>query len=82
MPTRGNVERMESLQSAAVGLLEMKKNVDRVEQEIRTLRAQKEALEDQGSEIMDVSEDAADINKHLVSISRFVPYRVVSRTVR
>lgn len=58
---------MESLQSAAVGLLEMKKNVDRIEQEIRTLRAQKEALEDQGSEIMDVSEDAADINKHLVS---------------
>lgn len=72
MPTRGNVERMESLQSAAVGLLEMKKNVDRIEQEIRTLRAQKEALEDQGSEIMDVSEDAADINKHLVSAKRFV----------
>jgi len=64
------VERMESLQAAASGLLDMKKNVDRVEQEIRTLRAQKEALEDQGSELMDVSEDAGDLNKHLTHIRK------------
>lgn len=66
---------MESLQAAAAGLLEMKRNIDRVEQEIRTLAAQKEALmEDQGeqgSDGMDMSEDAGESNKHLVS--NFMP---------
>ena len=40
MPTRANIERLENLQTAAASLLEMKKNVDRVEQEIRVLQAQ------------------------------------------
>ncbi|KAF9513258.1 hypothetical protein BS47DRAFT_1317687 [Hydnum rufescens UP504] len=40
MPTRANIERLENLQTAAASLIEMKKNVDRVEQEIRVLQAQ------------------------------------------
>jgi hypothetical protein len=67
MPTKANIERMEALQAAAAGLLEMKKNVDRVEQEIRGLKAQRDAVE--GSEIHDQSEEAGDGNKHLVSMN-------------
>lgn len=67
MPTKPNIERMEALQGAAAGLLEMKKNVDRVEQEIRTLKAQRDAAE--GSEIPDQSEEAGDGNKHLVRLN-------------
>jgi hypothetical protein len=40
MPTRANIERLENLQTAAASLIEMKKNADRVEQEIRVLQAQ------------------------------------------
>lgn len=65
MPTKPNIERMESLQIAVAGLLEMKKNVDRAEQEIRTLKAQRDAVE--GSEIRDQSEEAGEGNKHLVN---------------
>lgn len=40
MPTRENIEMFEDLLTAAGGLVEMKRQVDRVEQEIRTSRAQ------------------------------------------
>lgn len=40
MPTAGNLERMEALQNAALGLLDMKKILDRVEQDVRTLKSQ------------------------------------------
>lgn len=68
MPTKPNIERMEALQGAAAGLLEMKKNVDRVEQEIRTLKAQRDAVE--GSEILDQSEEVGDGNKHLSNVRK------------
>ncbi|KAG8908175.1 swr complex subunit [Tulasnella sp. 403] len=39
MPTSANLEKMEALQAAAAGLVDMKKMVDRVDQEIRVLKA-------------------------------------------
>jgi len=39
MPTSANLEKMEALQTAANGLLDMKKMVDRVEQEVLNLKA-------------------------------------------
>ncbi|OCF36012.1 SWR1-complex protein 4 [Kwoniella heveanensis BCC8398] len=44
MPTRGNIEMFDSLLQAAGSLIDMKRQVDRVEQELRTVRAQKEGL--------------------------------------
>ncbi|KAK8850634.1 hypothetical protein IAR55_004553 [Kwoniella newhampshirensis] len=44
MPTRGNLEIFESLLQAASALIDMKRQVDRVEQELRTVRAQREGL--------------------------------------
>lgn len=81
---------MEGLQAAAAGLLEMKKNVDRIEQEIRTMKAQKENFEDPGSDIMDQSEEPLDGIKHLVCNNRLptktsailivigIPFRIIS----
>ncbi|KAI9637016.1 uncharacterized protein MKK02DRAFT_26456 [Dioszegia hungarica] len=40
MPTRENIEIFDSLLAAAGGLIDMKRQVDRVEQEVRTLKAQ------------------------------------------
>jgi DNA methyltransferase 1-associated protein 1 len=42
MPTRVNLEVFERVLQAAGGLVDMKRQVDRVEQEVRTLRAQRE----------------------------------------
>jgi DNA methyltransferase 1-associated protein 1 len=44
MPTRDNLEVFDRLLHAAGGLVDMKRQVDRVEQEVRTLRAQKEGF--------------------------------------
>nr|XP_019050766.1 SWR1-complex protein 4 [Kwoniella bestiolae CBS 10118]OCF29696.1 SWR1-complex protein 4 [Kwoniella bestiolae CBS 10118] len=44
MPTRTNIEMFDSLLQAAGALIEMKRQVDRVEQELRTVKAQKEGL--------------------------------------
>nr|XP_019007840.1 SWR1-complex protein 4 [Kwoniella pini CBS 10737]OCF46621.1 SWR1-complex protein 4 [Kwoniella pini CBS 10737] len=44
MPTRSNIEMYDSLLQAAGALVEMKRQVDRVEQELRTVKAQKEGL--------------------------------------
>ncbi|TYJ52625.1 SWR1-complex protein 4 [Cryptococcus floricola] len=44
MPTRQNLEVLEGLLGAGAALVEMKRQVDRVEQELRTVRAQKEGL--------------------------------------
>ena len=44
MPTRTNVELLERLLISAGALVDMKRQFDRVEQEIRTLRAQKEGF--------------------------------------
>jgi DNA methyltransferase 1-associated protein 1 len=42
MPTKTNADKFEALLGAAQNLLDMKKQVDRAEQELRILRAQKE----------------------------------------
>lgn len=42
MPTIRNVNRLESLMNATQALVDMKKQVDRVETEVRILKAQKE----------------------------------------
>lgn len=42
MPTRSNVEELEGLFGAVTALVDMKRQVDRVSQEVRMLRAQKE----------------------------------------
>lgn len=42
MPTRGNIEEFDGLLGAAGALVDMKRQVDRVAQEVRTLRAQRE----------------------------------------
>jgi DNA methyltransferase 1-associated protein 1 len=44
MPTRPNLDMLERVFGAAAGLVEMKRQVDRVEQELRTLKAQKEGF--------------------------------------
>ncbi|WVQ81708.1 hypothetical protein IAT38_003833 [Cryptococcus sp. DSM 104549] len=45
MPTRQNIEMFDGLLVASGALVDMKRQVDRVEQELRTVRAQKEGLE-------------------------------------
>ncbi|WVF67783.1 hypothetical protein IAT40_002544 [Kwoniella sp. CBS 6097] len=40
MPTRGNIEAFDSLLQAAGSLIDMKRQVDRVEQELRTIRSE------------------------------------------
>lgn len=40
MPTRENIDIFDKLLTAAGGLIDMKRQVDRVEQEVRTLKAQ------------------------------------------
>ena len=42
MPTRININMLEQVFNAAASVIEMKRQVDRVEQELRTLRAQGE----------------------------------------
>jgi DNA methyltransferase 1-associated protein 1 len=49
MPTKSNIEKMEALQNAAAGLVDIKKVVDRVDQEIRVLRARL-GQEDEGGD--------------------------------
>ncbi|WWC92407.1 uncharacterized protein L201_007364 [Kwoniella dendrophila CBS 6074] len=44
MPTRANIEMFDNLLQAAGALIDMKRQVDRVEQELRTVKAQKEGL--------------------------------------
>lgn len=44
MPTRENLEILERVFQAASDLVDMKRQVDRVEQELKTLRAQKDAF--------------------------------------
>lgn len=44
MPTRTNLEAYDGVLSAATSLIDMKRQVDRVEQEIRTLKAQKDGF--------------------------------------
>ncbi|WRT70798.1 uncharacterized protein IL334_007797 [Kwoniella shivajii] len=44
MPTRGNIEIFDSLLQAAGALIDMKRQVDRVEQELRTVTAQRQGL--------------------------------------
>jgi len=50
-------------------LLDMKKNVDRVEQEIRTLKAQRDVMET-GSDFNDQTEELGDGNKLLTHIRK------------
>lgn len=54
MPTRQNLQVFENVLVTAAALVEMKRQVERVEQEIRTLKAQKE-----GGWVMPVQEIAA-----------------------
>lgn len=42
MPTRGNIEAFDGVLQAAASLIDMKRQVDRVEQELRTIKAQRE----------------------------------------
>jgi hypothetical protein len=42
MPTRSNIEEFDGLLNAVSALVDMKRQVDRVSQEVRLLRAQKE----------------------------------------
>lgn len=44
MPTRTNLEAFEGVLTAAASLVDMKRQVDRVEQEVRTLKAQREGF--------------------------------------
>lgn len=44
MPTRGNLEAYDGVLGAAASLIDMKRQVDRVEQDIRTLKAQKDGF--------------------------------------
>ncbi|WVR08693.1 hypothetical protein IAU60_005751 [Kwoniella sp. DSM 27419] len=44
MPTRNNIEMFEGLLHAAGALVDMKRQVERVEQELRTVKAQREGL--------------------------------------
>jgi DNA methyltransferase 1-associated protein 1 len=44
MPTRNNVDALEKVLEAGSALVDMKRQVDRVEQELRKLRAQREAF--------------------------------------
>lgn len=44
MPTRQNLEVFEGLLNAAAALVEMRRQVNRVEQELRVVRMQKEGL--------------------------------------
>jgi DNA methyltransferase 1-associated protein 1 len=44
MPTRSNLEAFDGVLQAAASLIDMKRQVDRVEQELRTLKAQREGF--------------------------------------
>lgn len=44
MPTRENLEMMSMVLQAATGLIDMKRQVDRVEQELRTLSSQRDGI--------------------------------------
>lgn len=56
MPTRDNLDMLSTVLQAASGLIDMKRQVDRVEQELRTLSAQKEGFVP-GPAARDVSPD-------------------------
>lgn len=44
MPTRANLDAFDGVLQAAGGLVDMKRQVDRVDQELKTLRAQREGF--------------------------------------
>lgn len=44
MPTRANLDAFDGVLQAAGGLVDMKRQVDRVDQELRTLKAQREGF--------------------------------------
>lgn len=44
MPTRANLEAFDAVLQAAGGLVDMKRQLDRVDQDLRTLRAQREGF--------------------------------------
>lgn len=70
MPTRPNIQRLEELQQAAAGLLEVKKSVDRLELDIRMLKAQRESANGgrEDSEMRDQSEDGEASMHNAVSM--------------
>jgi hypothetical protein len=47
MPTRANIERLESLQSAAMGVVELKRSLDRTKHELQVQTARLEQGEGQ-----------------------------------
>lgn len=47
MPTRANIERLESLQAAALGVVELKRSLDRTKHELQVQKAKLEQGEDQ-----------------------------------
>lgn len=44
MPTKNNIEKFDTLQTALTQLIELKKNVDRTDQEIKMYKKRKEGL--------------------------------------
>jgi hypothetical protein len=64
MPTKTNVEKLDSLQSALGQMIELKKAVDRIEGEMRMVKSRKEgilgggaAVAMEGVEVIDVEEE-------------------------
>lgn len=73
MPTKPNVERLEALQGAASSLLDMKKTVDRVEQDIRTVTAQIQVAQgveegDEDDEMSVAAEEKPSKSQAIVSL--------------
>lgn len=50
MPTRANIEKLESLQGAALGMVEVKRSLDRTKHELGVLKARLEQLQQGGGE--------------------------------
>ena len=78
MPAAPNIARLETLQSAAVTVMDMKKNLDRVEQELRILEAQ---LSTRDSEAPAGEEDGRQQSIELGSSTlaqKFVAVRIFS----
>jgi len=78
MPTAPNITRLETLQSAAVTVMDIKKNLDRVEQELRILEAQ---LSTRASEAPAGEEDGRQQSMELASstrVQKFAEVRVFS----
>jgi hypothetical protein len=51
MPTRANIEKIESLQQAAMGLVEVKRAHDRTKHELSVLKGRLEQLQNGGEEV-------------------------------